>query len=324
MDRRYLNVEIHNKRSSRRNGRRSGRSKHRGFIPVIAVLILLCVAGAGTYGVYRLKKQNGNQPKKDDTTKVIKNSEETTPQESGSEEQSTQETTAAEPETTSGQEEETVLGNIPSGEGTIAIDPDKPMVALTFDDGPSSKNTGKILDALKENGGHATFFTVGYNLSGNEALLKRAVAEGNEIGSHTLSHSTLTTLEDAALDEEIDGMKQKIKDITGQSTVVIRPPYGAVDERVLAHIKDPVILWSVDTEDWKTRDTQMTIKNVQDHVFDGAIILMHDIHAESMEAALQIIPWLKSQGYQMVTISELGYYRRGGLRLGVKYGSIEP
>lgn len=324
MDKRFLNVEMHSRRSRRKSRRYSRRSNHRRSIILLSVLLVLLVVGAGFYVMKMMNQKSGKKDQTENHEEVMRNTQEDTTQQDSSteaEEETTDTVNLSEGENQN--EQEMILGNIPS-ENNIEIDPDKPMVAITFDDGPAGNNTAKILDALKENGGHATFFVVGYNLSDNEDVMKRAVAEGSEIGSHTMSHSVLTSLDDAALDEEIGGMKQKIRDITGQETVVIRPPYGAVDDRVLSHIEDPVILWSLDTNDWETRNVEMTIQSVQQNVFDGAIILMHDIHAETVDAALQIIPWLKEQGYQMVTISELGYYRRGGLRMGVRYGSIEP
>lgn len=204
------------------------------------------------------------------------------------------------------------------------IDPAKPMVALTFDDGPNSKTTPRILDALKAAGGHATFFMVGYNMEGNEDIIKRVADEGNEVANHTVSHKRLTKIDQAQMESEIMTTRNKIAQITGQQTVLLRPPYGDANEAVMNFMTDPVILWSVDTEDWKSRNSQSVIQNIQNNVFDGAIVLMHDIYPETADAAVEAITWLKEQGYQLVTVSELGYYRRGGLKTGVKYGSLMP
>ena len=203
-----------------------------------------------------------------------------------------------------------------------AIDPSQPMVALTFDDGPSATLTPRLLDILRDNGVHATFFVVGYNLDGNEAILQRAVAEGHEIGNHTMNHPHLRSLGSAELDQEIGAMRQRIVDITGQQVVPIRPPYGETNDTVDAHITDPVILWSVDSRDWADRDVGMACDHIYNDTFDGCIILMHDIHPETVDAAAIFIPWLKEQGYQLVTVSELGQYRSGGLNAGEHYFSI--
>ncbi|MBQ3666343.1 MAG: polysaccharide deacetylase family protein [Lachnospiraceae bacterium] len=287
--------------------------KKRVLILSISIMIALVVEIIGLYGILKLNKKNsnhavGNENESNLIKKDIGNEEttETKPEEATQETETETETE----EVTEEQPEE--------------IDPNKPMIALTFDDGPSSETTPRLLEALKEQGAHATFFVVGYNLDGNEDIIRQAAEQGCEIGNHTLSHSKLTSLDDASLDSEIGGMEERIKSITGQEVVTIRPPYGAVDDHVMEHIHSPVILWSIDTEDWKTRDVNSNIQSIQQNVYDGAIILMHDIHPESVEAAIQVLGWLKEQGYQLVTISELGYYRRGGLTTGVRYGSIEP
>lgn len=287
--------------------------KKRVVILSISIMIALIVEIIGLYGILQINKKNTkNSANNENETKLIENDTE-------SEKTGETESVEATEETETATEEETTTES-----HTEEIDPNKPMIALTFDDGPSSENTPRLLEALKEYGAHATFFVVGYNLDGNEDILRQAADQGCEIGNHTLSHSKLTDLDDSALDSEIGGMAEKIKSITGQEVVTIRPPYGAVDDRVMQHINSPIILWSIDTEDWKTRDVNSNIQSIQQNVFDGAIILMHDIHPESVDAAIQVLGWLKDQGYQMVTISELGYYRRGGLRTGVRYGSIEP
>lgn len=315
----------------RKHRKRKRRNKE--IVLVFSIIVAVIVVAVGLFGNSELKKSNSSKGNKDridnDITKVTdegeKSSDEVNTNENASDENPTEDSSA---ETTQPSTDETS-----GSETTVAqehnavsdeIDPNKPMVALTFDDGPSSENTGRLLDALKENNAHATFFVVGYNVDGNEEILKRAVQEGNEIGNHTSNHSKLTSLDDAGLTSEIVNMRQKIADITGQSTVVIRPPYGAVDDHVMTFITDPVVLWSIDTEDWKTRNAAATVQNIQQNVYDGAIILMHDIHAESVDAAIQIIPWLREQGYQMVTMSELGYYRRGGLQTGIRYGALPP
>ena len=290
--------------------------RKRVIILGITIMLAFIVEVIGLYGILQINKKNAENSANhgnENETKVIKEDSETDSE------------TSTQNETTTTQETETMTEEETTTEPHAQeIDPDKPMIALTFDDGPSAENTPRLLDALKEYNAHATFFVVGYNVDGNEEIVKRAYEQGCEIGSHTLSHSKLTSLDDGALDSEIAGMEEKIRNITGQEIVTIRPPYGAVDDNVMAHIHSPVILWSIDTLDWETRNVQSSIQNIQENVFDGAIILMHDIHPESVEAAIQVLGWLKEQGYQMVTISELGYYRRGGLKTGIRYGSIEP
>lgn len=287
------------------------------IVSVIIAIIILCV---GIYGAKKVKSGDSKSSEKDSSVNEINSDNTDEKDTSDSEadtsdeiEQSTPEATSE--ESTTSESDKYINNN---------IDPSKPMVALTFDDGPGGENTSRILDALKAHNGHATFFVVGYNIDGHEDLMKRVAEEGSEIGNHTTAHEKLTALDAAGINGQIEPVENRVKEITGQERVIIRPPYGAVDDNVMSVLNSPVILWSIDTEDWKTRDANSTIANVQANVYDGAIILMHDIYSQTADAAVTIIEWLDSQGYQMVTVSELGYYRRGGLQTGVKYGSLAP
>lgn len=298
--------------------------KSKIYVLIVSVVVALLVAVTAIFGMVQAKKddkktvETGNS---EHSSAKGKEEEDTSNEQTGeSQETNNSESSSEEIVTTA---PETTASGEPNFQNST-IDPARPMVALTFDDGPSRENTTRILDALKQYNAHATFFVVGYNIDGNEDILKRVTEEGSEIGSHTASHSKLTTLDAAGMASEVDAMAERIKGITGQSRVVIRPPWGAVDDNVMAALKDPVILWSIDTEDWKTRNAQSTVQNIQNSVYDGAIILMHDLYGETADAAVQIIDWLNSQGYQMVTVSELGYFRRGGLQTGVRYGALKP
>ena len=203
------------------------------------------------------------------------------------------------------------------------VDPDKPMISLSFDDGPNKKSTEKILAALEKYNARATFFVVGCHAEENKDVVKHAYEIGCEIGSHTYNHKELTTLSPQQIKSEIEKTNNLIKDITNQKRVLIRPPYGAVDDKVLKRITSPIILWSLDTEDWLSRDTDKVIDEVINNVSDGDIVLMHDYYMESANAAEVIIEKLTEKGYQLVTVSELGYHKLGGLATGVKYGAMK-
>lgn len=202
------------------------------------------------------------------------------------------------------------------------IDPNKPMIALTFDDGPAV-GTARILDALEANGQAATFFVVGSNARIYQETLARADELGCEIGNHTYNHPNLTRCTVSEIQSEINSTNDYIRSATGHNATVMRPPYGANNETVRQTVGLPLILWSIDTRDWETRNTQSTINNVLNNVRDGDIILMHDIHASTVDAAVYLIPELVSRGYQLVTVSELAEYR-GGLTAGTNYYSIRP
>ena len=202
-----------------------------------------------------------------------------------------------------------------------AIDPDKKMVALTFDDGPGPY-TQAIVNCLKKYGMHATFFVVGSNILHYSKALKAEAASGCEIANHTWGHVYLPKQSTGGMLKQVVNTNKKIKAITGVTPKLLRPPYGATSAGVKSAIKMPQIMWSIDTLDWKTRNTAKTVASVMNNVKDGSIVLMHDIHKPTMKAALQIIPKLVSKGYQLVTVSELAEYKGVELKNGKTYSSI--
>lgn len=184
------------------------------------------------------------------------------------------------------------------------VDPNKPMVALTFDDGPGER-TGELLDALDKYGAHATFFMQGKNIGSHQDEIRRMKEVGCELGSHSYDHPDFTKLDAGGIKDQMDRTDQELHDIVGQGATVMRPPYGAINDTVKATVRKPMILWNIDTLDWKTRNAQMTINEVMTKAKDGDIILMHDIHSESIDAAIELIPKLIAQNYQLVTVSEM-------------------
>ena len=204
-----------------------------------------------------------------------------------------------------------------------AVDPSKPMVALTFDDGPS-RFDNRILDALEANGGRATFFMVGYLVPQYKPVVQRMIADGCELGNHSWKHENLSKLSEAGVRESIQKTNDAIAAIAGAPATVVRPPYGATG----GHAKSTIgamgyasILWNIDTLDWKTKNADSSVNAVLNSVKDGDIILMHSIYGASAEAAERIIPELKRRGYQLVTVSELAN-ARGGMSAGKSYGSF--
>ena len=148
---------------------------------------------------------------------------------------------------------------------------------------------------------------VGTNVELYPDVVKAVAESGSEIASHTYSHPNLTKLSNDRLNYQLSRVSELVSELTGRQIQVktLRPPYGAVSEQVKEASAVPLILWSMDTLDWKTRDAQKTISHVLENVEDGDIILMHDIHAESADAAAAIIPQLTAMGYQLVTVQEL-------------------
>lgn len=204
------------------------------------------------------------------------------------------------------------------------IDPRKPMVALTFDDGPSYTYTSKIVNQLKKYDGRATFFVLGSQLEDVRvhSLIKKSFTYGNEIASHTYNHKQLSALPVSDIKWESEATKSAIKKITGSNPLLTRPPYGAYNDTVKANVDTPLILWSIDTRDWQTRNANSTVSAVLNSVKDGDIVLMHDIYDATACAAERVIPELINRGYQLVTVSELATYKKVQLLQGESYSAI--
>ena len=205
-------------------------------------------------------------------------------------------------------------GGEPAAEETKAraIDPDKPMVALTFDDGPSGEYSPLILDCLEKNNAVATFFEIGCNVAKYPEIDKRAAELGCEIGSHSYYHNVLPgqSQEDIAEDQRL--CKEVFENAIGTDPVLIRPPQGSVVKSILNQYEQIFVGWSVDTQDWLYQNVDRTVNKVQQAGnLDGQVILMHSIYQESAQAAEILVPWLIEQGYQLVTVSELFYYHYG-------------
>ncbi len=198
------------------------------------------------------------------------------------------------------------------------VDPARPMIALTFDDGPG-KRTGELLEVLAANHAHATFFMQGKNVPRYQNEVKRMKEIGCELGSHSFDHPDLSKMDAAGIRDQIDRTNQNLKDAAGQPASVLRPPYGAIGSTLKSVAGLPLILWNIDTLDWKTRNAQATIDNVMQKVKDGDIVLMHDIHTESIDAAIVLIPKLIEAGDQLVTVSELAAARGIGMQNGTSY-----
>ena len=196
------------------------------------------------------------------------------------------------------------------------------LIALTFDDGPSGKLTPQLLDILKSEEISVTFFVTGTAAKANQSIVKRAEEEGHQIGSHTWSHKDLRTLSSVNLASEVDKAEDIIEQITGNKPSVTRPPYGEYNDAVIEAVGMPVIMWSIDPLDWKYRDADTVYQNVVNVARDGGIILLHDIHATSIQAAARIIPELKARGFTFVTVGEL--LERSGDSSGGVYTILRP
>lgn len=201
------------------------------------------------------------------------------------------------------------------------VDGNKKMVALTFDDGPSPY-TPLVLDTLEKYNAVATFFVVGNRCSTYSSYLKREYALGCEIGTHTYDHAWLNRLSADGVKEEIKKGSDAIIREIGVAPTLMRPPGGCVNDTVRENVGLPMIMWSVDTRDWETRSTPTTITRVVDGAYDGAIILIHDLHQSTAIASQTFIPKLIENGYQLVTVSEMAELRGVTMEAGQSYNSF--
>ena len=189
-----------------------------------------------------------------------------------------------------------------------SYDPSKvrPMLALTFDDGPG-EYTDELLDCLEQNNAHATFFMLGQNVSSYPDAPKRMLELGCEIGSHSWDHTQLTTIDLDAVAKQFSDTDDALIQACGQAASVARAPYGDGNSDIYNTVNKPFFMWSLDTEDWKLLDADADYSAVMNgDLTDGTIILMHDIHEPSVKCATEkLIPALIDQGYKLVTVSEL-------------------
>jgi peptidoglycan/xylan/chitin deacetylase (PgdA/CDA1 family) len=189
------------------------------------------------------------------------------------------------------------------------VNTSRPILALTFDDGPHPQLTPRLLDILRQQGVRATFYVIGRNVETYPEIARRIVAEGHEIANHTWSHPALPKVSAAKLKQEIESTSNVIERVTGRRPTNMRPPYGAINDRVrqslLQDHKLDVIMWSVDPLDWKRPGASVVTQRMVQGAKPGAILLAHDIHPGTIEAMPQTIAQLKAKGYGFATVSQL-------------------
>ncbi|MBV9275631.1 MAG: polysaccharide deacetylase family protein [Verrucomicrobia bacterium] len=184
-----------------------------------------------------------------------------------------------------------------------------PYIAMTFDDGPSPETTPRLLDILKQRNIKATFFMIGQNAQRNPEIVKRILAEGHEIGNHSWTHPQLSKLSDQRVTDEITKTQDAIKDASGYTPVLLRPPYGAITSRQKDWIEKQfglsIIMWSVDPFDWKRPGASVIEQRILAGARPGSIILSHDIHKQTVDAMPATLDALAQKGFKFVTVSQL-------------------
>lgn len=194
----------------------------------------------------------------------------------------------------------------------------RPMIALTFDDGPG-EYTEELINCLVENNAKATFFMLGQNVEAYPEIAKELSDAGMELGNHSYSHPDLVTIGAEAAAQQVSNTDAALKAATGFEATVMRPPGGSFNDSVKAAIDHPLIIWSIDTRDWATKSEDQTYQVVMDNAQDGSVVLMHDIHEWSVKAAIRMIPDLIEKGFKLVTVSELAEAKGKTLQSGNAY-----
>ncbi len=220
---------------------------------------------------------------------------------------------------TSGTQSETeAVEEQPAATGRV-IDPSRPMVALTYDDGPQTGAGNRIMGTLAQYGAKATFFLVGDRCASRASEVQRMVAEGHEVGNHTYQHKYLQKLSADQIRYQISQGSAAITAAGGAEPALVRLPGGLNNSTVLANVNYPMIQWSIDTRDWDHRNAQKTIDEVLSKVRDGDIVLMHELYDATATATETIVPELVARGYQLVTVSEMAQAKGVQLQPGQLY-----
>ncbi len=223
-------------------------------------------------------------------------------------------------------EKEPAADTMLPNDNPYGIDPAKPMVALTFDDGPS-KYTWDIVHSLQSHRARGTFFLMGSRVINHQAAIDYTLANHNEIASHGFSHKNMVKLTETEMTDEIRLVDTAMEQQHQYIPSMFRVPYGNRDEVVLSVLEaegKPVIGWSLDTRDWESRSKDAIVKKVLQNVQDGDIILMHDIYEPTAQAVAELVPALQERGYQIVTVSELFQFRGITPEPGVYYRELPP
>ena len=189
------------------------------------------------------------------------------------------------------------------------VNVDGPYIAMTFDDGPSSANTPRLLDLAAKKHIKLTFFLIGENAARNPQLVQRELAEGHQVGNHSYTHPDLAKMSDDAVRSEIQKTQDAIIAASGYKPILMRPPYGAMTPRQRLWVSHEfgvkLILWDVDPLDWKRPGPDVVASRIIAAVRPGSIILSHDIHSQTVDAMPKVFDTLLAKGYKFVTVSEL-------------------
>ena len=203
---------------------------------------------------------------------------------------------------------------------SASADPPK-YVALTFDDGPSPRCTPQLLDGLRDLGAKATFFVVGCQAVKDPDIVRRIADEGHQVGNHSYDHAALDQLTPTQALADLEKNDALLRELLGDGDYWVRPPYGLLTDDEAARLTVPLVNWSVDNEDWRTKNCDKILDVIYRCTGDGDIVLLHDRYLNTVEATLKAIAHLQQQGYVFVTVSELLSLKNVTPEPGVTYRS---
>lgn len=202
------------------------------------------------------------------------------------------------------------------------IDPSKPMIAITYDDGPCTGPGYRIMAAFENAGQRCTFFVVGNRVGARTEEVKYMADHGFEIGNHSWSHTYYNKLSGEQIRADVERCNEAVRQACGVTPAVARTPGGIKGGSIMANMALPVVLWNIDTLDWKTRNADATVNAVLSKVKDGDVILMHELYNATAAATERLVPELVARGYQLVTVSELARYKGVNMTAGQYYFSF--
>lgn len=197
------------------------------------------------------------------------------------------------------------MGDAQNGDTVSETPFEKKKIALTFDDGPSSTCTKRLLEGLKKRNVKATFFVLGEKVEENPELVREIVGDGHLIGNHTYSHTELNKLSEKKAKEELTRASNAIFKETGRYPEYMRPPYGECTKKLEDSVDMILVRWSIDPRDWEIQNTDKIVRKVVTQAGENDIILLHDCYDTSVDAALEIVDILKDEGFEFVTVDEL-------------------
>lgn len=202
-------------------------------------------------------------------------------------------------------EEETKELPMQIQEDTNYMELEEKKIAITFDDGPNLTYTPGLLQGLRDRNVKATFFVLGKNAEAHPELIQEMKRDGHLIGNHTYNHIQLNDSNREVFKEELKQCSEAIKNITGEETLYVRPPYGSWEKEFEKELNMFPVLWDIDPRDWCSNDAGKVVETVLSQAEENAIILLHDQYDSSIQAAFAIIDKLKEEGYQFVTVDEI-------------------